>query len=266
MQNLIQRLSGSLLVLCITLFAFSAQAGLDGTSLATDGRSLVVELNEGKLLRLNADADSVFIANPGIADISVKSPTLIYLFGQQPGQTSLYALDAQENVIANIRVLVTHNLSRLTNALNRLVTDATITPISIEGAIILTGTAPTATHAEDARRLAQHFIGEGEEVINQLKITAPNQINLRVRFAEVSRTISNELGFDWTAAYSSGGFAVGLASGLGSVAGINGALSASSVQAKNKSMLLHKIETSVIYFKRAGCFRTIPCRKISSSV
>ena len=104
----LRTLGSAFLALGILTFVPQAMAGLEGSTLSTDGRNLVVELNEGKLLRLNSEADSVFIANPGIADVSVKSPNLVYLFGQQPGQTSLYALDAQENVIANVRVIVTH--------------------------------------------------------------------------------------------------------------------------------------------------------------
>jgi len=214
MPNLIRTLSGPAFLLLAFLLAPTAHADVDGSSLATEGRSLVVELNEGKLIRLNTDADSVFIANPEVADVSVKSPRLVYIFGRQPGETSLFAVDSDENVIANLRILVTHNLSRLQSGLNRLVPQGSISPISIEGGIILTGSVPTGSQAEDARRLATHFIGENEEVINQLAVTAPNQINLRVRFAEVSRQITNELGFDWQTAYSTGSIAFGLASGL----------------------------------------------------
>nr|NIS43549.1 BON domain-containing protein [Desulfuromonadales bacterium] len=214
-------LRGPALLLLGCLLVAPAAAEVDGSSLSTEGRSLVVELNEGKLIRLNQEADSVFIANPEVADVSVKSPRLVYIFGRRPGETSLFAVDADENVIANLRVLVTHNLSRLQSALNRLVPDGSVKPISIEGGIILTGSVPTGSHAEDARRLAAHFIGEGEEIINQLAVTAPNQINLRVRFAEVSRQVTNDLGFDWTALYASGDFAFGVASAL-DVIGNNG--------------------------------------------
>jgi pilus assembly protein CpaC len=221
MPNIIRKLIGPVLILLSAFWATTAVAAMDGDSLGTSGQSLTVELNEGKLIRLNSDADSVFIANPGVADVSVKSPRLVYLFGKQPGETSLFAVDNNENVIANMRILVTHNLSRLKSGLDRLVPEGTITPISVEGGIILTGQVPTGVHAEDARRLAAHFVGENEEVINQLAVTAPNQINLRVRFAEVSRAISNDLGFDWTAAYMSGDFAFGIASAL-DVTGLNG--------------------------------------------
>jgi len=226
MPNLIRTLSGPAFLLLAFLLAPTAHADVDGSSLATEGRSLVVELNEGKLIRLNTDADSVFIANPEVADVSVKSPRLVYIFGRQPGETSLFAVDSDENVIANLRILVTHNLSRLQSGLNRLVPQGSISPISIEGGIILTGSVPTGSQAEDARRLATHFIGENEEVINQLAVTAPNQINLRVRFAEVSRQITNELGFDWRGLYSSGSTIIGLASGL-DVSGVNGDIFAS---------------------------------------
>ncbi len=221
MPNLIRMLSGPAILLLGCLLVAPAAAEVDGSSLSTEGRSLVVELNEGKLIRLNKEADSVFIANPEVADVSVKSPRLVYIFGRRPGETSLFAVDGNENVIANLRVLVTHNLSRLESGLRQLVPNGSVTPISIEGGIILTGSVPTGSHAEDARRLATHFIGEGEEIINQLAVTAPNQINLRVRFAEVSRQITNDLGFDWTALYASGDFAFGIASAL-NVAGDNG--------------------------------------------
>lgn len=221
MPNIIRKLTGPILFLLGAFWATTAFAGMDGSSLGTSGQSLTVELNEGKLIRLNSEAESVFIANPGVADVSVKSPRLVYLFGKQPGETSLFAVDGNENVIANLRILVTHNLSRLKSALDRLVPMGSITPISVEGGIILTGQVPTGTHAEDARRLTAHFIAENEEVINQLAVTAPNQINLRVRFAEVARAISNDLGFDWSAAYMSGDFAFGIASAL-AVQGLNG--------------------------------------------
>ena len=192
-------------------------AGMKGDTVSTNGHDFVIELNEGKLIRLDQEAESVFIANPAVADISVKSPKLIYLFGKAPGETSLFALDANENVIANMRVVVTHNLSRLQTALDRLVPNGNIVPISIDSGIILTGGVPTATEAEDARRLATHFIAETEEIINQLRITAPNQVNLRVRFAEVSREISNNLGFDFSALYAGADFSFGLFSQLQSV-------------------------------------------------
>ena len=187
----------SLLAIIAGLGPAVAWAQLAGMTVPSTGESLTLELNEGQLLRLDTPASSVFIANPNIADVSVRSSRLVYLFGLAPGQTTLYALDRNDNVIANLEVVVQHNLARLRKALGTLVPASDVTVASVDGAIILSGTVATAEDAENARRLAARFIGSGEEVINRLGVTEPNQVNLRVRIAEVSREILNRFGFNW---------------------------------------------------------------------
>lgn len=174
------------------------------------GSSISVDRNEGTLIRLSHAASSVFVANPAIADVMVKSPRLIYLLGRQPGETTLYAVDESENVILNSTVVVSHNLTRLAGEMNRLVPDGDIQISSVDGGLVLAGAVATAAESEDARRLAQRFIAEGEEVINRLQVTAANQINLRVRVAEVQRSVVKQLGIDWSVAAEYGGFTFGL--------------------------------------------------------
>lgn len=207
------------LVAAIGATAAPATAALQGRAVPANGEPLVIELSEGQLLRLDRAMASVFIANPAIADITAKSERLLYIFGKTVGTTTLFALDANENVIANVTVNVTHNLSRLDRALSELVPDGQFELSSVDGAIVLAGAVATATESEDARRLATRFLSEGEEVINRLAITSPNQVNLRVRIAEVSRDVINQLGFNWDIFVDSA-FNFGLQS-LPPVAGIN---------------------------------------------
>jgi len=202
---------GALAVFAASVLPTSGQAAMQGSHVEATGDAFTIELNEGKLIRLNREASSVFIANPGVADVSVKSTRLVYIFGKAPGQTSLFAVDANENVIANMNIVVTHNLSRLQDSLDKLVPNGDIKAESIDGGILLMGTVENATQAEDARRLASHFISKDEEIINRLGVTAPNQINLRVRIAEVSRDIVNAFGLNWEVLYD-GAFSVGLTS------------------------------------------------------
>ncbi len=183
------------------------------------GVGISVERNEGTLIRLNQPATSVFVANPDIADVTVKSPRLIYLLGKKPGETTLYAVDDAENVILDSTVTVTHNMSKLLGEMQRLVPDGDVEIQSIDGGLVLAGAVATAAESEDARRLAQRFIGEGEEIINRLQITAANQVNLRVRVAEVQRSIMKQLGINWNVAAEYAGFTFGLVtSGFGASA------------------------------------------------
>ena len=174
---------------------------------------VTLEVNEGRLVRLNQSAQSVFIANAGIADVNVKSPRMIYIFGKKPGETTLYALDGNDNVITNARVLVTHNLSRLNGALEDLLPAGAVTATSVDGGIILTGAVTSAADAEDVRRLAGRFIGKGEDIINRIAVTQANQVNLRVRISDVTRQVIESFGFSWDALFESSDFAFRLTTG-----------------------------------------------------
>jgi len=101
-------------------------------------------------------------------------------------------------------------VSRLGQAFAEFMPGRNVTATSIEGGIVLTGAVSSAGEAEDARRLAARFIGPTEEVINRLQVTAPNQVNVRVRIAEVNKQVLRNLGINWDAAIQSGGFAFGL--------------------------------------------------------
>jgi pilus assembly protein CpaC len=61
-----------------------------------------------------------------------------------------------------------------------------------------------------------------------MHVNAPNQVNIRVRVAEVSRSIEKQLGFNWDTAFKFGNFALGLAFGnVGAVSNGIGAITGS---------------------------------------
>ncbi len=208
MNRVLSVLIALALILAIMLPATVAGAVeiIDG-----DGAQLNLEVSKGKLVRLDRAAHTVFVADPDIADIQVKSPRLIYLLARKPGETTLFAVDEQERVLANIPVIVSHNLGGLRRAASELVPGANIAVSSVEGAIVIEGDVENATQARDIANLAEKFLPEGGSVLNRLRVTAPNQINLRVRVAEITRGVDKQLGFNWTAAGSLGGLTLGLA-------------------------------------------------------
>jgi pilus assembly protein CpaC len=187
----------------------SGAAAQEATKVAS-GHTLAIQVNQGQLVRIDKPVESVFVANSAIADVAIKSPQLIYVFAKHPGTTTLYAVGANDEILASITLNVTHNLSRLDQAIADLMPGRNIATTSIEGGIVLTGMVGSPVEAEDARRLAARFIGQNEEVINRLQINAPNQVNVRVRIAEVNKSVLRNLGINWDAAIQEGGFAFGL--------------------------------------------------------
>jgi pilus assembly protein CpaC len=172
--------------------------------------TIAVEVNKGRVLRLPRAAATVFVADPAIADVQVKSPTLIYLYGKTIGETTLIAADGDEVLMLDAPVTVSHNLARLGDALSELMPGTPLQVSTVGNAVVLEGTVASPRQAEDARRLAAVIAGGDDFVINRLSVSAPTQVNLRVRVAEMSRDVSKNLGFSLDATAAFGNFALGL--------------------------------------------------------
>jgi pilus assembly protein CpaC len=84
-------------------------------------QDMVIEVSQGHLVRIDRGASVVFVANSEIAEVAVKSPHLIFVVGKKPGVTTLYAVDKNEKVVANLRLVVTHDLTELQKALNSVI-------------------------------------------------------------------------------------------------------------------------------------------------
>lgn len=189
--------------------------------------SVYLERNKGKLIKLSEPAQTVFVADPAIADIQVKSPTLVYIFGKATGQTTFIAVGKDEKVLLNANVTVAHNLSRLNGILRAVLPGSRIRVRSIDGAIVLTGTVNSPAEAESARALAAKFVASEKDVISHLKMVGPNQILLRVRIVEMSRQALRDIGIDWNGIIQQGGLLVGLFTGTAVPALTLGSLSKS---------------------------------------
>ena len=186
--------------------------------ISSDGTEFSVEVGKGRLIKLDRPAATVFIADPNVADVLVKSPTLIYLVGKAPGGTSLYAIDSAERVIISADVNVGVDEGRLERTLREHAPGSQIDVSSVNDSLVLSGEVASAQTGEEILRIARRFVNaDGGEapswIINQMTLNAPNQINLRVRVAEVSHEARQQLGFNWSSLATIGDATLGLATG-----------------------------------------------------
>ena len=194
----------------------------------TEAPTLTLEVNKGTALKLPGPAATVFVAAPDIADVQVRSPNMVYVFAKKPGDTVLYAVDAQDRVLLNTIVRVTSPLSRIKGALDAIHPGNGVIFDNQGETIVLTGSVRSAAVAEDARRLAvQQVNGNANKVISNIRIDAPTQVQLRVKVAEVKRDALKRVGINWQNINSIalfgtgavlGGFAVNTISSTGGVA------------------------------------------------
>ncbi len=162
------------------------------------GSPIVLEAGKGTLIRLPRPASTVFVANPDVADVQVKSPSLIYVTAKAPGQTALYAVDAEDRVLLNAPVRVEHDLSRLRQSIHALAPGQNVTVSSVDNSLVLGGTVASAGDAATVSGLADAIAkGTKGKVANRMAVATPNQVNIRVKVAEVNREVLKALGVNW---------------------------------------------------------------------
>ena len=168
------------------------------TTVPPSGSPILLEAGKGTLIRLPRAAGTVFIANPDVADVQIKSPSLIYVTAKAPGQTALYAVDSEDRVLLNAPVRVEHDLSRVRQTLSAVAPGENVTVTSIDNSLVVSGNVSTAGRAERMRSLAASIASETKgNVVNRLSVATPNQVNIRVKVAEVNRQALKSIGVNW---------------------------------------------------------------------
>jgi len=198
-----------------------AAAALCATPAATIAQTVstqafpIVDVNtsRGRMVTLPAAITDVFVADARIADIQVRSPTQIYIFGKAAGETTVSATTKAGRVVYAATVRVGNNYSTIGHMLSLAMPEAQIVATPMNGLVLLTGVVAQPADAAEAERLVQAFVGENIKVLSRLKTATPLQVNLQVRFAEVSRSFIKNIGVNLQARDNTGGFQFGLSSG-----------------------------------------------------
>lgn len=164
------------------------------TVAAAPTSSLSISIGRGRLVTLARPMSDLFVADEKIADVQVRSPTQLYIFGKAAGETTLYATAKGGSVIYSTTIRVGSNIDSVQQMLTMALPDAQIVSTPMNGLVLLTGTVATPDDAAEAQRLVQAFLGESVKVLSRLKSATPLQVSLQVKFAEVSRQFAKNIG------------------------------------------------------------------------
>jgi len=195
-------------------------------SVSSLAAALDVNINEAKMINLSQDAKSIFISNTHIADYQPMTDTKIMVFGKEAGTATITILNAQERVIYSNKIRVVHDTKELDALIQEQFPQASVHSESLGGKLWLKGSVPTPVMAHSIVSVAKSYLSptvapqqekssnsttstssssknssnesdKEDELVNQLVVTMPTQVNIRVRIAEVSRNVSNKLGIKW---------------------------------------------------------------------
>jgi pilus assembly protein CpaC len=128
------------------------------------------------------------------------SASSLFIFGVGPGRTTVAAMDATGHVVAQYEVTVRPSVFNATEAqaaINRLMPGRQISVQGEAKGLLVSGRVDTADEAAQAIAIARGYVGENQTVENQIAIRSSLQVTLRVRIAEMSRTVVRNLGVNW---------------------------------------------------------------------
>ncbi len=168
---------------------------------AISGSEIDLMVGRSTVLNVGAQIARVSLTVPDIADALVTAPSQLLIHGKKPGTISLFVWD-KAGAISTFEVKVRHDLSALLGHLKQLFPGEDITVLGSGKDIVISGTVSSKYVIEKAGDMAAGYVAKKEDVVNMLKQqegVASNQVMLRVRFAEVSRSAMQELGVNFIA-------------------------------------------------------------------
>jgi pilus assembly protein CpaC len=182
---------------------------------ARPSETLNLSKGTGNIVRLNAPMSDVFVANDSIADVQVRSSSQLYVFGKGTGETTIYATDKAGRVVYAANVRVGNNTGSVDEMLRMAMPDASIQATPMNNLVLLTGTVASPSDVAEAQRLVQAYVGTDTQVVSRLRSATPLQVMLKVRIAEVNRSVLKKIGVNLLNSLQTGGFNFGVAQGSG---------------------------------------------------
>lgn len=178
--------------------ALAAQAPLGGWSQdalkimrGSATSSINVAMNRAIVMESETPFAELSVANPSIADIATLSDRTIYILGKSPGRTTLTLLGADGRLITNVDVRVTPDIAEFKERLQEILPDEPIEVRTANDGIVLSGRVSGKQKLALALELGERYAPT--RVTNLMTVGGTQQVMLKVRFAEMQRSVTKSL-------------------------------------------------------------------------
>ena len=187
---------------------------------------VLLSVGEGQMINLPRSVASVWTSNPKVADVYVNTPRQINLFGKDAGEATIIATAADGSVVYGANVRVNQNISSINDILHQAMPGSDISVTTVGQVAVLNGTVASPDDAAQALMLVRAALNPGVDVtkdnvpltvvpVSRLKVATPLQVTLKVRIAEVNRSVLKQMGINLLSNDTTNGFHFGIAQGGG---------------------------------------------------
>lgn len=170
-----------------------------GEAVSVSNEQVLLLVGRSTVIRTERSIQRVSVSTPEIADAMVTAPRELLVHGKAPGTISLLVW-GDNGRITSYEVIVRRDLTPLEGQIRRQFPNEPIS-VAVNGKDVVLSGVVSAKHVIDsARSLAVGYVEKPENVVNMMRQTenpVTNQVMLKVRFAEVSRSAMQELGVNF---------------------------------------------------------------------
>jgi len=154
----------------------------------------LVPINKSQVLQLDVPFKDLLVGNSDIADVLALSDRSIYVLGKSLGSTSLTIYGREKELIAVVDLVVSPDVEGLKQKLFEIMPEETIEVRAVNGSVLLSGQISSTSRLDTALAIAERFAPN--LVTNLMTVAGSQQVMLKVRFAEVNRDLTKQLGFN----------------------------------------------------------------------
>ena len=163
---------------------------------ASDANAVRLIVGRSTLVDIGQPISRVSLTKADVADALVTSPNQLLVHGKVPGAISMFVWNRGGNV-KRYEIVVERDLEALNEQFRTLFPGENIQAHSNGKAVVLSGNVSRKEVTEKAIAVAAGYVEKKEDVVTLLQAQPgppTQQVMLRVRFAEVSRSAISELG------------------------------------------------------------------------
>src|SRR6478752_3220373 len=136
-----------------------------------------VSIGKSESVRTGESFSEVVVSDPDVADAIPLTDRSLSVLGKKIGTARVSVYGEGKRLVGVFDIEVSYDTSRLGSELSQRFPHARFRVSSVNGRIMLAGTAPNAVTVDRALMVAKQF---GADVINSVRVSSPQQVMLEV--------------------------------------------------------------------------------------
>ncbi len=162
-----------------------------GVASGAEPRREVLKLGHSRLLQLPLPAGRVSVGRAEVADVVMVTPRQLYLNALGVGTTNVSLWDQHDRLLEVFEVAVVRDLTGLKEQLYQILPNEPVEVRGLAGSVVLSGQVSSLEAKKRAEALAEAYAPK--KTTSLLEVGGNQQVQLQVRFAEVSRSVTKRM-------------------------------------------------------------------------